>query len=53
MEQIQASRISTIPLGKQMENLARQILFDIAGWQSEYGDGIVELLHNVRSLHLW
>ena len=33
------------PSWKAGENLAHQILFDIAGWQSEYGAGIVELLH--------
>ena len=44
MEQVKANTLSTIPLGRQGENLARQILFDVSGWESEYGPGSVELI---------
>ena len=44
MEQMKANTLSTIPLGRQGENLARQILFDVSGWESEYGAGSVELI---------
>ena len=44
MEQMKANTLSTIPLGRQGENLARQILFDVSGWESEYGPGSVELI---------
>ncbi|MCD8145002.1 MAG: metallophosphoesterase [Oscillospiraceae bacterium] len=37
-------KTSVIPLGKQGENQARQIVFDISGWVSEYGAGTAELL---------
>ena len=43
MEQVKVNTLSTIPLGRQGENLARQILFDVSGWESEYGTGSVEL----------
>ena len=41
---MKANTLSTIPLGRQGENLARQILFDVSGWESEYGPGSVELI---------
>ena len=44
MEQVKVNTLSTIPLGRQGENLARQILFDVSGWKSEYGPGSVELI---------
>ena len=44
MEQVKANTLSTIPLGRQGENLARQILFDVSGWETEYGLGVVELI---------
>ena len=44
MEQVKVNTLSTIPLGRQGENLARQILFDVSGWESEYGPGSVELI---------
>ena len=44
MEQVKVNTLSTIPLGRQGENLARQILFDVSGWESEYGPGSVELM---------
>ena len=44
MEQVKVNTLSTIPLGRQGENLARQILFDVSGWEAEYGLGVVELI---------
>ena len=44
MEQVKANTLSTIPLGRQGENLARQILFDVSDWEAEYGPGVVELI---------
>lgn len=34
----------TIPLGREGENLAREIVFDISDWQAEYGLGTVSLI---------
>lgn len=45
MKQINANNLSTLPLGRQGENLARQIVFDLQEWQALYGSGTVELLH--------
>ena len=36
---------SILPLGKQGENLARKIQFDISRWISSFGPGTVQLLH--------
>lgn len=36
----------TIPLGREGENLARKIIFDVSSWQAEYGDGNVSLVAN-------
>ena len=36
---------SILPLGKQGENLARKIQFDISRWISSFGSGTVQLLH--------
>lgn len=36
---------SILPLGKQGENLARQIQFDLSRWISNFGPGTVQLLH--------
>lgn len=33
-----------IPLGREGENLARQIVFDVSAWQAEYGPGTVSLI---------
>ena len=44
MEQVKANTLSTITLGRQGENLARQIVFDVSGWETEYGLGVVELI---------
>ena len=36
---------SILPLGKQGENLAKQIRFDISHWVKDFGPGVVELVH--------
>ena len=36
---------SILPLGKQGENLAKQIQFDLSRWISSFGPGTVQLLH--------
>ena len=36
---------SILPLGKQGENLAKQIQFDLSRWISNFGPGTVQLLH--------
>ena len=36
---------SILPLGKQGENLARKIQFDISRWIGSFGPGTVQLLH--------
>lgn len=36
---------SILPLGKQVENLVRQIQFDLSRWISTFGPGTVQLLH--------
>ena len=39
---------SILPLGKQGENLVRQIQFDLSRWISNFGPGTVQLLHQRR-----
>lgn len=34
----------TITLGREGENLARQVVFDISEWHASYGDGVVSLI---------
>lgn len=34
----------TITLGREGENLARQVVFDISEWRASYGDGTVSLI---------
>ena len=46
MQEYQVSQTeTTIPLGRQGENLATAILFDVSDWQSKYGAGTPVLLH--------
>ena len=45
MNQIKASGKSILELGRQGENLARQVVFDLSAWEAEYGPGTVELIH--------
>lgn len=44
MKQIQANHKQELYLGRQGENLARQVIFDVSGWEAEYGPGTVELI---------
>lgn len=44
MKQIQANNFATLALGRQGENLARQVIFDVSVWAAEYGPGAVELV---------
>lgn len=41
---VHAKRGDVISLGREGENLARQVVFDIYEWQEIYGDGTVQLL---------
>lgn len=45
MEVYRVKTGSILPLGKQGENLAKQIQFDISRWISNFGPGTVQLLH--------
>lgn len=42
---VQANNKSQITLGRQGENLARQVVFDLSDWVSGYGDGVAELIY--------
>ena len=44
MNRIEATGLTKIPLGRQGENLARQIVFDVSAWEDEYGIGVAELI---------
>lgn len=45
MEVYPVKTASILPLGKQGENLVRQIHFDLSRWISSFGPGTVQLLH--------
>ena len=45
MKQIYANNCTTLPLGRQGENLARKVAFDLSDWVSEYGAGTAELIY--------
>ena len=45
MTQIYANNFTTLSLGRQGENLARQIIFDVRDWESLYGPGTVEVIY--------
>ena len=45
MEVYRVKTGSILPLGKQGENLVRQIQFDLSRWISSFGPGTVQLLH--------
>ena len=45
MEVYRVKTGSILPLGKQGENLAKQIQFDLSRWISNFGPGTVQLLH--------
>ena len=42
---IQAKSENDLTLGRQGENLARQVVFDLSAWEAEYGPGTAELIH--------
>lgn len=44
MIRVKARSNMTLPLGREGENLAREIVFDISDWQAEYGQGTVSLI---------
>ena len=45
MRQISAQEKVIIPLGRQGENGAAEIIFDVSGWADLYGNGAFELLN--------
>lgn len=45
MKKIYANNFTTLSLGRQGENLARQVVFDLSAWEAEYGPGTAELIH--------
>lgn len=45
MEVYRVKTGSILPLGKQGENMVRQIQFDLSRWISNFGPGTVQLLH--------
>ena len=49
MEVYRVKTGSILPLGKQGENLAKQIQFDLSRWISNFGPGTVQLLHQRSS----
>ena len=48
MEVYRVKTGSILPLGKQGENLVRQIQFDLSRWIGTFGPGTVQLLHQRR-----
>ena len=44
MKKIYADNRMTLDIGRQGENLARQIIFDLSDWMAEYGLGVAELI---------
>lgn len=45
MNKVYANSSSTLGLGRQGENFATQVIFDLSGWVAGYGDGTPELIH--------
>lgn len=45
MKKIYADNRMTLDIGRQGENLARQIIFDLSDWMAEYGPGVAELIY--------
>ena len=41
---VKADDFTSLELGRQGENLARQVVFDLSDWTAEYGDGTAELI---------
>ncbi len=44
MIEVNANKLSMLPLGRQGENLARRVVSDVADLEAEYGPGTVELI---------
>jgi len=44
LKQIIAKDLTALPLGRQGENLARQVLFDFSEWRQAFGPGTVRLM---------
>jgi len=44
MREILAEELQVLNLGRQGENLASAVVFDLSGWQAEFGEGRAELL---------
>lgn len=45
MKTIDATNLSSITLGRQGENLAREVVFDLSEWIEKYGPGVAELIY--------
>ena len=45
MKYVTAKECTVIPLGRQGENLAETVLFNVSGWAELYGEGSFALLH--------
>lgn len=45
MEIVKATGKTAISIGRQGENLARRVEFDLSEWVSVYGDGVAELIY--------
>lgn len=45
MKQIYANNQTLLQLGRQGENLVRQVVFDLSSWVAEYGSGVAELIY--------
>lgn len=45
MRIVHANNKTTISLGRQGENLARQVVFDLSDWVSDYSNGTLELIY--------
>lgn len=45
MKRFMAGRTGIIPLGKQGENLAKEIVFDVSDWVRMFGPGTAQLIH--------
>ena len=41
---VKADHLSSLTLGRQGENLARKVVFDLSDWSAEYGAGTAELI---------
>ena len=44
MRVIQANNTETINIGRQLENLATEVVFDLSNWIAEFGDGEAALI---------